>query len=419
MGTFVPVADPPLKKWVPGHVRLHEDGRVEVALMPRSVLDEDEPPVDPMTTEVLAGATEAGNILLTHLDRAETSSVVDGGPHPTIVRFWSREVLTGVSFADVSNRDVVEAQVAYLGLREWALDDPLVEEFGPSYRAAIGELPRHERRIGNSCTISFRREWRLSGPPDERILTLPLLVGVRVTKRTSLDELLAILHYLHALLSLAHRHEVKATDGRVRLTKEEKWAGMWESSLMSPSPERRNAFAHFSLDSVGGIDAVREWVKLCRKHSRAVQPLVSHRLFDNQTPESRLLSTAAAIEYWVKVCDNRHQEWAGNRKGEALTRSVLRVLHPAFDTFVGDGERWADEFWKRYTDLKHDFTQEFEANETHHLEVAGRWALMAMLLDECAGSQQVSEHLFSRSLLRDGAGIRRGLGWQASQDRNA
>ena len=177
---------------------------------------------------------------------------------------------------------------------------------------------------------------------------------------------------------------------------------------LGPPGDLTHEFPHLQLDTLGGAEGVARWVRLALEHRRAVEPVVRHVLFSNQTPESRLLSTAAAMEYWVGS-NARSARWATKKTGEDLPGALTRYVDSAWTSWIGDSRQWVKDFWKAYLDLKHFRTDSPDPSMVHALEVSGRWLLTAALLDHCIGSADASRHLFSKGLGMLGQNVREEL----------
>jgi hypothetical protein len=361
---------------------------------------------------IFVGVTESGSVLLHGIRRWERASTY-GGHSVDVCRFWTDHLIVGLDIDEVVEDQVQETALNYAGLASWAGQSPVVEEVGVSgdefaWRASVRPVDAVSTVLHGGLSLSMRRGWTLQGGFDVRTLATPLRVEVGSGSRESASVFLGVLDAVHALLSLAHTHDVRAGHGSVRLTATSEESALWDSTMMTPGDSDGPGRAYFGLEHIGGIEGVGRWVELCQTHRRAVAPLVSHRLFDNQTPESRLLATCAAMEYWV-AAHRRTQEWAKKRPEEQITHAIAATLDPSFGPWVGGGSDWASRAWARYQELKHDPAAVLDAYEVHYLELAGRWALTALLLDHCADGPTPSRHLFSRSLWQVGAGIRRGL----------
>lgn len=415
VGSFIPVAGKAPEVWFSGTIKVDDDG-VEIAVMASHPEDlagtwAD----DPDNHEVVFGVTEIGNILIRV--RSVTRSTTRGEYVAQVVRWRGTAVLINPLSNDVETDTVTSLSLNYFGLLSWTrhntVDEPVVEPdrgiVGWRYEASSVEPETVDLDEGYRVTFGGRAI--PDGPPDRRTILTPLNVRVSSNERQPLDDHLQRLDAIHALLSLAHHDPVKASAGFARLDLADtgrKGTLLWDRTMMSGGDTGAiNEFPIFTLDDINGLEGVAAWVRTCLEQNRSVTPLVRHRLFDNQTAESRLLSTAAAIDNWVSAHRHTH-DWAERpTKAEARRRKLKpskashdlnRSVSPAWDTWIGDPDRWATLFWDTYDKLKHEHAAELDVNEIHQLEFSGRWLLTASILDECAGSQSASERIFSRGL---------------------
>lgn len=79
------------------------------------------------------------------------------------------------------------------------------------------------------------------------------------------------------LLSLAFDGLVAASVGRARYVLNEELKTLWDATLMTHEPQVQPSelkTPSFTLADLGGMSAVRRWVRLCVDHPRAVKPAV-------------------------------------------------------------------------------------------------------------------------------------------------
>lgn len=260
-----------------------------------------------------------------------------------------------------------------------------------------------------SLKLSVGRDW--AQRPDRLTFRAPLVVAIETSERRSLGEHIQRLDAVHALLSVAHRDPITAVEGAARLTENSDWLPMWEKTFVSFSSEDGvHEFPYLGIEQVGGVDGVAAWIRLVLEHRRAAEPIVRHALFRNQTPEARMLSTAAAIEYWVAVHRRADANWAVKGNSDPFPWGLVNLVHPSWRTWVGHADQWVDTFWQIYNDLKHAPNQHWDGSLVDAFEVSGRWLLTAALLDTCAGTSNPSERLFTRRLGREGNHLRELMG---------
>ena len=338
------------------------------------------------------------------------------GSFPT-ARYRSRCLVLDPPVSEIADDIVLSVQLRYYGLPGWSgertlNDDPIVEDgkvvgWAVELRwAASMTVP-----LDDGYTLKLSSGHTVSGPYDRRTLTAPLVITVESEERRPVGEHLVRLDAIHALLAVTHRETPLASSGGVRFSETQQgYCPLWERTMISlgPAGDLTHEFPYLQLDDLGGAEGVARWVRLTLQHRRAVEPVVRHALFPNQTPESRLLSTAAAMEYWVGS-NARSAHWA-RKTGEDLPDALTRAVDTAWTSWIGDSGQWVKRFWKAYLDLKHFRTDTPDPSMVHALEISGRWLLTAALLDHSIGSPDASRHLFSTGLRVLGQNVREELG---------
>jgi hypothetical protein len=408
IGSFLPLASSPLDP-APGMIKL-TDEHAEVTFMAgEDHLDER---MLPLECHAVFGETEVGDVLM--LSIAQRSASWGG---LSAARYRSRCLVLDPAAEEVDDDTVVAAQLHYYGLSGWSgerrLNDEPVMDDGKIVGWAA-ELRWHAGTavpLDDGFTLRFSAGHSVTGPYDRRTLTTPFVITVESDGRRSVGEHIMRLDAVHALLAVAHREIPLATGGGVKFTDSQSgYCPLWERTMISLDPlgDTTHEFPYFGLDNVGGAEGVASWIRLAVEHRRAVEPVVRHALFSNQTPESRILSTAAAMEYWVGS-NARKAEWAKKRPGEDLPGALSRNVDPAWSTWIGDSDQWVKDFWKAYLDLKHFRGAPPDPSTVHALEISGRWLLTAALLDHCTRSRNASRHLFSTGLGTLGGHVREEL----------
>jgi hypothetical protein len=405
VGLFAPVVDPAMTDWLSGSLRLNDEHVTAVLIAKPEVVGDRRLPLD---CSAVVGTTEAGDVLL-----AEIRSRGYSGGNLPVVNYRSTCLLFDISIEEVNDDLVSEIQAVYFGLIEWLPEriykEESLEEAGQlvGWRAELRYGSGVRADLGNGFSVRLSTAWAIGGEFDRRTFTTPLAVSVSSVKPVPIGQLILRLDAVHALLNVAHREQVRAAEGSALLVPDSHSCGFWDTNMMSADAGgvAMNYFPHVGLPEIGGVDGLAAWVSIVLRHRRAVEPLVRHVLQPNQTPESRMLSTAAAMEYWV-ACHRRTDPWAAKVAGEHLPAAITRRVDRSWDSWVGDPERWLNLFWSTYTSLKHEPELEIDAQAVHALEVSARWLLSAALLDQCAGSQAPSRHLFGKTLWETGAHVR-------------
>ncbi|MCP3420314.1 hypothetical protein [Nocardioides pinisoli] len=408
VGTFQPLSAVPQEPGS-GMLKLSDEHAELTFIASDDHLDGERLPVE---CSAVFGETEVGDVLM--LSIAQRSSSWGGFP---TARYRSRCLVLDPAVDDIDGDTVIAVQLRYYGLSGWAgdrhlKDEPVVEDGRIVGWAA--ELRWHAGTaapLDEGFTLRFSAGHSVTGPFDRRTLTAPLVITIESEDRRSIDEHMMRLDAVHALLAIAHRVTPTASSGGAKLSESQTgYCPLWERTMISLDPlgDTTHEFPYLKLDKFGGVEAVASWVRLVVQHRRAVEPVVRHALFSNQTPEARILSTAAAMEYWVGS-NARTREWAKKRAGEDLPGALARNVDPSWLTWVGDSAQWVKEFWKAYLDLKHFRNAPADPATIHALEMSGRWLLTAVLLDHCSGSSAPSQHLFTRGLDTLGRHVREEL----------
>lgn len=411
VGEYVPVVDPPLERWLSGSLKLDDDEAVATLIADAEAFDEQGFPVE---CTGLAGRTETGDILLIGI-RSRTS----GQGNLPVVIYRSSYLLANVTFDEIEDDTVSQTRLGYHGLPEWGTDrlladEPLIEDGKRAgWRVELRAGEEATAAIDEGFLLRFSPGWKVGGEFDRRVVATPLYVTVESDGRRPIGDHIVRIDAVHALLSIAHRNPVKAADGAVRLGQTSHWCDFWDANVMEAraTNDSTQEFPYFGLDVLGGVEGVAAWVRLVLTNRRAVVPLVRHAIFGNQTPESRLLSLASAMESWV-AGHRRTHTWAQKVKGENLPTALIRKVDPTWSTWVGDSDKWVHLFWDAYTHLKHEPDDDLDPHLVHLLELSGRWLLTADLLDTCAGSREPSQHLFGKSLWALGRDLREAVSEQ-------
>jgi len=388
--------DPPQRRHAPGALRLSRDG-VVARLLPDD-LKLDNSGLPPAVAS-LGGRTEAGDIVMMDIrSRGLERGSLD------VAEYRATSLLVDLDLRDVENDAVVGVYLEYGGLSEWQskdiYEDDMIIEDGEyvGWRAELRYAQDSTVQLDEGFTLRWGSAWSVQGAFDRRTFATPIRVGVASESRRPIGDHLVRLDAIHALLNVAHRGQVESLGGSAKLGSNSTWCEFWQTDMMSPDAEAAGSqsFPHFGLDDIGGITTVANWVKLVLSRRRAVAPLVRHTLVQNQTPESRLLSTAAAMEYWVAV-NRRSAAWA-RKTADDLPAALARKVHSSWRDWIGHSDEWVTQFWAAYNELKHDPGKDLDPQIVHALEVSGRWLLTASLLDESAGTYAPSQHIFGTSL---------------------
>jgi hypothetical protein len=188
------------------------------------------------------------------------------------------------------------------------------------------------------------------------------------------------------LINLAYRGFVPAEHATVEFKYREddqprKTPRMWNSRLMTvpPGVSRPNSmteFPLFHLQNIGGVQGVRNWIRLDHEYPRATGPITNVYCYGASGVEVRLIEIALGLEYWTKVHNELRTHVGEAAKAneenlEPLPMSVGRHVGSAFADFVGDLYKWSDLFWNTYNNLKHAPNFEYDPYEVQTLGDTG------------------------------------------------
>jgi hypothetical protein len=408
VGQFAPALDPPVERHLSGYLKLNEDDVLAKLIADDAAFDDKGFPID---CRAVFGRTEAGDVLMVDIrSRGHDRGNLD------VARYKSSSLLVDLHHEEVEHDTVIGIQFAYHGLYNWLShriyhDDTIVEDGKlVGWKAELRYGKGTTVPLDDGFTLRFSAGWQIDGAFDRRTFATPLTITVESDRRRPIGDHILRLDAVHALLNIAHREPVRSFGGSAKLSADSEWCGFWDTSMMSTAAADADtqSFPYFGLEDIGGLNTVANWVRTVHRHRRAVAPLVRHVLDPNQTPEARLLSTAAAMESWV-AAHRRTQDWAKKVKGEDLPGALIRKVDRSWDTWIGDSDAWLDSFWSSYNHLKHQPEDDLDPHFVHMLEISGRWLLTATLLDQAAGSLAPSRHLFGKSLSMLGADVRKAL----------
>ncbi|HSH58251.1 MAG TPA: hypothetical protein VK988_01165 [Acidimicrobiales bacterium] len=345
------------------------------------------------------------------------------GIRASSTRYDARTVVGGLDVTRLCSTDPLALHAHFHGISSWAgltslqevstmkpsgrLESLTIELRGSGQRAV---------RIDGGRRIVMSSTWNVSGPSDQRIVNAPVAIGCETSRPRPTWELLQPLLHVQDLINVAYGGFLAAIPGTAQMClrpdQHDRFPStpwMWNGALMSPpkgaSTPGTNSVPMFSLGTLGGFDSLRRWVRLARRHPRAVGPVVNLYRHGPSTPAVALLETAAGIEYWVK--SHRPAQWTTASK---YATSLARKMGTAFADWIGDPQAWAKAFWQANNELKHEPTFSPDSNDLIDLAVSGRYLLTASILDQVACSKAASRAIFgSHRLAETGRRLRERL----------
>lgn len=389
---------------VPGHVQLTDENNL--------LIDTIAPPKDfspsaaerlPMPYAIPAFTTKTGALFMDF--RRVRGNTIWGGSAVSTRSFNARFVAVHVDARELRSTGVTRLQAHFPGVTRWAglqsitMTDEIGDDGKPvSVTATVRSLEGLHEPVGDGQSITLSTHWDVSGPDDRRVINAPVSFASRSETPLEWHEHLDALRAVQDLLSLAYEGFVVADGGvadfditdddRPRSTP--RW---WSSHLMTVPdgvdlPKSMNEFPVFGLGDIGGLPGVVRWIELNRSHPRATGPLTARYRLGGMALESQILNMGPAIEYWIAANRGDKQPWATKVNGEPLCSPLVRHVGDPFAEFVGDPVKWADKFWKIYTDLKHVPTATYDAYEAYLLAESAVVLLECALLNRVAATDQ-------------------------------
>lgn len=389
-----------------GYIRRRGD-TLEVDLLHEDpanlMMDSDDP-----LPKALVGATEHVGVVVPEL-RGRTRNMRSGASRASAETFRGQTLVVDPSVMDASSSQFTSVSAYFQGnaLLPWARFDAIERDvrFDANNRvesASIHLKPTTDvvTRLTAAMDLRFAARWSFQEDEDLRqVVDTALEIDVRSTRPLAFSRLLQPLLRCQEFLCLAFGGFVGADGGRVGRAEDAERAHMWNATLMPTATAShvpvaaKNQRALFHLDDLGGLDAFARWIRLCKRHPRAVSPIVNLFRRGAASDDVRLLELAAAMEYWV-ARHRRSSSWtrAGANHAEAIGLHVGAPFH----RWTGDSRRWSERFWFNYTQIKHDPSFVPDGMEIKVLQEVAYLLLVAELLNRIARSKRPGATLFGK-----------------------
>jgi hypothetical protein len=175
---------------------------------------------------------------------------------------------------------------------------------------------------------------------------------------------------------------------------------MWNGALMRALPAVESLTPKqvpaFDLASIGGINGLKRWIRLAESYSLAARVVTDRYRMGHTRAVDAIRDAANGIEYWVNA-HRRTAKWPQlpkDIKNPSPAKALARHIGGPFTTWVGNPNKWAEDFWSAYNQLKHEPNFIFESYNLADLATSGRLLLAAALLNRVALSKTPSKHLF-------------------------
>jgi hypothetical protein len=388
--------------------------------------------------EQILGRVPNTSVLLLELPPPSMSRAL-AGYRASTTTFRARTVVADIPLDRVLSNKVLALQADFLGITHWAGLQPIVTEADhddvgrvSAYRLALQSHDPLTVSISGSRTLEVSVDWNVTGSPDAPTVYAPVTITSRAKRPRPVWDLLQPLLRVQELISLAHSAFVPASGGKciphlaahadgdefVIPDDHLQRRPMWNGALMIPSPAARTSattIPAFGVESLGGVAGLRRWITLTETHDRATTVLSEPYRVGGTSAGNTLRAAANGIEYWV-AAHRRAASWTQLPKGTrnaSPAKALARHAGRNFRQWVGNPDRWAEEFWDAYNALKHDPAFVIDQPHLHDLAQSGRYLLAAVLLDRAGRSRTPSAHLLkSGNISQLGFAVRQRYGPQ-------
>jgi hypothetical protein len=343
-----------------------------------------------------------------------------GAARASSKRYLARTVIGHVPVDSLRTTRLLSLQAHFHGIGRWAGMSASRESSKHDGSGRLKEWGVHltggneqATRLAGARTLIVSTTWAVEGPTDRRTISAPVIIGCRSRRPTTVERLLQPLMRSQELLGLAFDGFVAAAGGIANLDvnrtddddRLDTTPSMWSGALMArpPSvspPRSMDTIPLFTLRTLGGIQGLSRWIRLCETHPRATRSVTAPYREGRRSAAIALIEVAASFEYWVSA--NRPARWAeAARSSRRWAHGIAQRSGQSFMSWVGDSDAWAASFWRTYNLLKHEHTFDPDPLELSDLAESGRYLMMAVLLNRIAGSKGPSRAVFRHPRLHD------------------
>jgi hypothetical protein len=193
----------------------------------------------------------------------------------------------------------------------------------------LHNTPSEMAALGGGLHLESSAYWGVQSKGVDDVIAVGWELTTRgVNRPQQPGALLMPLWRTQELLSVAFDGLVAASIGRARYVLNEELKTLWDASLMTHEPQVQPSelkTPSFTLADLGGLAAVRRWVRLCVAHPRAVKPVIAKVRYSATSAETRLMEVVAAIHYWVNA-HAREAKWANKKASCARRRRRWRDM---------------------------------------------------------------------------------------------
>ena len=404
IGFFYPVWKPADLKSEPqrGYIRLTDEGLIQIDTLEEDLLRSFAGNSNRSIPKWIIGQTQHGTVMLTDII-GFGSTVNIGGTRASVYRYRCQSMVFGIGAGMPKSPKLTKASVFLPDITTWAgLSAVDVQhDVGSNNRykgisIKVEAVPPHAIKATKGRHLELGTHWEVSGSESRRTVYTPLQVTCSSSRPQYVYDLLEPIFYLQDLANIAYQGAIVGDGGRAEVPNSDvsRAPQFWNHALMFrlPSaipPKSMTELPLFHLTDIDGINGVRRWVNLCARHPRAVNPVTRSFRLGPASPEVQMMDVAAGIEYWT-AAHARTAKWS---KVRPQSLAVAGRAGKAFSDWVGDADKWADQFWDEYNAIKHRPNQMLDPRRAILFAESGRILLTCVLLKRVALRNAIIEKI--------------------------
>ncbi|WP_238453127.1 hypothetical protein, partial [Micromonospora sp. ATA51] len=271
------------RKMERGYLSRNDQGLIEIVALDEDPAASWEMEAGELPKSVTA-ITDKGSALV--LGIAGSGHTTAFGPRASVRRYRARVLIAGLDPEHLRSDRISSLTLYFPGIGRWSGLRAYDENFEhgekgllKTYSVKLESPTDQVAHVGRSMELVVSSHWQVSGPGDRRILYTPTAITCRSSRPRPIKELRDRLSWFHALLCLAHFGFVTADGGTatVDTDQEDERPDYWDTRFMFKPPgvpePSELAFPLFTLQTLGGIESLPRWLRLCEKHPRATRPI--------------------------------------------------------------------------------------------------------------------------------------------------
>ena len=166
---------------------------------------------------------------------------------------------------------------------------------------------------------------------------------------------------------------------------------LYTSGLINlfPNRPRVNSLNRaFTLNSLGGIKTLSNWLQISQKYDTAINALLSHKYVPDLYEENKFVNIIIAIEAFAKAQNS-------DDNLEHILKHKIEKVGEIFKNLVGDTDNWITETVIMRNDIIHSQRlNNLDYKKLQYLIKTSYWLIIIWLLRECQVSGKVLDDLW-------------------------